>query len=303
MPNMGDGILCASSTAQRIAPYARAAYGAIASPWWRFDALRFPLTCLLISCFALADAKAVCTSQNISVNNTERRMIVCANQETIPASGAPLVLAFHGRGSSAKEMADGTRLHDAWPEAIVVYPEGLSGNPAPYDPQGARRGWQLNPDELKDRDLRFTDAMLDTLNGQYKIDPSRVYATGHSNGARFAGVLWATRAARFAAFAFSAGQADTLIERATPRPVFLSMGRRDDIIPFESQWPSIEYARKLLNTDPAHASEFGFTRSESGPGGLELMTYVHPGGHVWPQVQTRLTVEFFKRHQLPRGGN
>jgi polyhydroxybutyrate depolymerase len=256
------------------------------------------LICLLILLAAWANAQADCTPQNIKVGNAERRMLVCANQKEDPDFPAPLVLAFHGRGGSAENMAQGTRIHDAWPDAIVVYLEGLTGNPAPYDPQGARRGWQINPGELQDRDLRFTDAALDALNMQYKLDAGRVYAVGHSNGARFAGILWAKRAARFAAFAFSAGQADALIEHAVPRPVFISMGRRDEIIPFEWQRQSIDYARKLLKTDPKRAAEFGYTRSESGAGELELMTYVHPGGHIWPEVQTRLTVEFFKRHRL-----
>lgn len=247
---------------------------------------------------AMPSVHAACATKRFQVDHTERQAIVCAPEGGNRDQPAPLVLAFHGRGSSADNMAGGTRIHEAWPEAVVVYPQGLTGNPAPYDPRGEQRGWQINPGELQDRDVRFVDALLDALNAEYKLDANRYYAVGHSNGGRFVGILWALRGARFAAFAFSAGQADKLIEKAIPRPVFMSMGRRDEVIAFEEQKPSIAYARKLLKTDAGKAAEFAYTRAETGPDGLELMTYVHPGGHVWPEVQTRLSVEFFKRHRL-----
>ncbi len=254
---------------------------------------------LLMFAAATPGLRAACVPKRIVVESVERQAIVCAGKNENREQSVPLVLVFHGRGGSAANMADGTRIHEAWPDAVVAYLEGLTGNPAPYDPQGSRRGWQINPGELKDRDVRFVDAALDALNADYKLDAGRFYAVGHSNGARFAGILWATRASRFVAFAFSAGQADDLIEKAAPRPVFMSMGRRDEIIPFDWQKQSIGYARKLLKTEAGKAAEFGYTRSETAADGMELMTYVHPGGHVWPDVQTRLTVEFFKRHRLP----
>ena len=260
----------------------------------RLHKMIFPLLVFI----AMSGAHAACVSKRFLVDRTERQAIVCAAKNENRDQAAPLVLAFHGRGGSAGNMAGGTRIHEAWPEAVVVYLEGLTGNPAPYDPQGERRGWQINPGELQDRDVRFVDTALDALDAEYKLDANRFYAVGHSNGGRFVGILWALRASRFAAFAFSAGQADNLIEKAIPRPVFMSMGRRDQVIPFEWQKQSIDHARKLLKTDAGKAAEFAYTRSETGPDGLELMTYVHPGGHVWPDVQTRLSVEFFKRHRL-----
>lgn len=259
--------------------------------------MRLPaLICILLFSATLQSAHAECLPMTIAVDATERQALVCGNRKA--GSAAPLVLALHGRGGNAENMASSTQIHAAWPEAIVAYPEGLTGNPAPYDPKGARRGWQINPGELNDRDVRFVDALLDALIEKHKPDLSRIYAVGHSNGARFAGILWAMRAPRFAAFAFSAGQADALIENAQPRPVFMSMGRRDEIIPFASQWPSIEYARKRLKTQSGSAFEYGYLRSEQGADGMELMTFIHPGGHVWPDGQTRHTVNFFKRHRL-----
>src|SRR5688572_30132023 len=46
---------------------------------------------------------------------------------------SPLILAFHGRGGDARKAAESMRYHLHWPEAIVVYPQGLNtpGGPDP----------------------------------------------------------------------------------------------------------------------------------------------------------------------------
>src|SRR5690348_11368207 len=36
----------------------------------------------------------------------------------------PVVFAFHGHGGTAEKFARTLKLHEVWPEAIVVYPQG-----------------------------------------------------------------------------------------------------------------------------------------------------------------------------------
>ncbi|MDD2924370.1 prolyl oligopeptidase family serine peptidase [Rhodoferax sp.] len=188
----------------------------------------------------------------------------------------------------------GTRLHIEWPEALVVYLDGLPGNPAPYDREGLHPGWQINPGDMNDRDVALTDATLDALAQHYKIDQRRVFAVGHSNGARFVGILWALRGHRFAALAFSAAQADTLIDVAEPRSVFMGMGIRDDIVPFEWQRQSIKYAaaRFGIISVEAKQDEVSLARNSDG---VELVTFIHSGNHAWPARQTQMIVSFFRR--------
>src|SRR5690242_20377400 len=38
----------------------------------------------------------------------------------------PVVFAFHGHGGHAEQFAGKLKLHEAWPDAIVVYPQGLN---------------------------------------------------------------------------------------------------------------------------------------------------------------------------------
>jgi len=187
-----------------------------------------PLLCLLLTTL-LTPVQADCLRKTLQVGPLTRTGIVCAPHDE--TRQVPLLLAFHGRGSNGREMAAATGLH----EALVVYPDGLAGNPAPHDPQGLRTGWQINVGDRHDRDVAFVDAVLQALARHHHIDRQRVFAVGHSNGARFIGILWAQRGERFAGFAFSAAQADTLIAGAPPRPVFLSMGMADPVVPFTWQ--------------------------------------------------------------------
>jgi len=54
----------------------------------------------------------------------------------------PVVLVFHGHGGTARYAARTFALHRHWPEAIVVYPQGLNTPGRRTDPEGRRPGWQ-----------------------------------------------------------------------------------------------------------------------------------------------------------------
>lgn len=253
--------------------------------------LRFLL--LLGALVGSAAAHASCERKTLVVRGIERSGLVCA-----PADAShllPTVLAFHGRGSSGQEMAEGTRLHEAWPAALVVYLDGLTGNPAPHDTAGLKTGWQINPGDMDDRDIAFADAALAALSQRYPVDREHVFAVGHSNGARFVGILWNRRGRDFAALAFSAAQADTLIEGAVPRSVFLGMGLNDEVVPFDWQKRSLGFAARCLGISPAPPGRQGVwaAANEAGQG---LVSFVHGGGHVWPAEQTRMIVDFFQRY-------
>src|SRR5262245_34686157 len=56
---------------------------------------------------------------------------------------APAIFAFHGHGGDMREAAR-MNLQQLWPEAVVVYMQGLPTS-TPRDPQGTRPGWQTTP--------------------------------------------------------------------------------------------------------------------------------------------------------------
>jgi poly(3-hydroxybutyrate) depolymerase len=111
----------------------------------------------------------------------------------------PLVVAFHGHGGSGHRFDRVMDVEGRWPEAAVVYPDGLTGHAGRTDPEGVRSGWQTAAGDEGDRDIAFYDELLDAVGDAIPIDPDRLYLVGHSNGARFASVLLAERGEAVAA--------------------------------------------------------------------------------------------------------
>src|SRR5688572_22401811 len=81
------------------------------------------LTSLLLS----AAAPAGGTLQTFDLAGIRRQAVVYINAKPAPAEGAPLVFVFHGRGGQVQAAAARFKLQEHWPEAVVVYMQGLPG--------------------------------------------------------------------------------------------------------------------------------------------------------------------------------
>jgi polyhydroxybutyrate depolymerase len=255
------------------------------------------VTSALASLLLLAAAPTEGKLQTFNVDPVPRQAVVYANTKQPPADGAPLVFVFHGRGGQAKRAAARFRLQEHWPESVVVYMQGLPGAAGVKDPAGKQPGWQSAPGEQRDRDVKFFDAALAQLQKQHKTDADRVYLLGHSNGARFANVLWQMRGDKLAALCSAAAQGGRLIRDCKPKSIFMIMGEKDTIAPFNWQRRSIDLARQVLGADPTKGETEGLARTEPGKDNTELVTYIHPGGHEFPDEAVPLVVEFFQRHK------
>src|SRR5438477_4485760 len=88
----------------------------------------------------------------------------------IPAAAkstpSPVVFAFHGHGGTMRNAAVTFDYQHVWPEAIVVYIQGLNTPGLLTDPEGKRPGWQSAPGGQGDRDLKFFDAVLASLKSE-----------------------------------------------------------------------------------------------------------------------------------------
>src|SRR5689334_13268912 len=105
--------------------------------------------------------------------NREALLHVPATAKTTPA---PLVFVFHGHGGSMKSSARSFHIHTLWPEAIVIYPQGLNTPGRLTDPEGKLPGWQATIGDQGDRDVKFFDTMLASLKSDYKVDERRIYS-------------------------------------------------------------------------------------------------------------------------------
>lgn len=209
--------------------------------------------------------------------------------------GAPVVFGFHGHGGSARNAQRTFGFERLWPEAIVVYMQGVPTPGRLTDPEGKRNGWQHDAGEQDDRDLKFFDAVLTTLREKHRIDDRRIYATGHSNGGGFTYLLWAKRADIFAAIAPSAASSRQL-RSLSPKPAMHIAGRNDELVKFAWQELAID-AVKRINGCTAEGTEWAkdctqFASEKNAP----FIAFIHDGTHKYPSEAPPLIVRFFKEH-------
>jgi len=235
---------------------------------------------------------------NWTVDGVERQALVFAPAPTTAAIKHPLVFAFHGHGGKMQGLSQLMHIQTLWPEAIVVYPQGLPGVSS-HDPQGQRPGWQQEAGQNGDRDLKFFDAMLATMKQTYTVDDDRIYTTGFSNGGAFSYLLWAERGKVIAAIGECAGRLWPAEQLTRPRAFLAIAGQADTTDPFALQQQSIEKARQADNaTGPGQACGQHCTFYPSTTQ-TPVKTFLHPGGHVYPAWAPPEVVKFFKNHKRP----
>lgn len=245
---------------------------------------------------ALVVAAAVAWGEPVrrewTVEGAVREALVCA-PEGACTNAAPVVFAFHGHGGSMHGAARSFPFHEIWPEAITVYMQGLPTPGRLTDPEGKRAGWQPVAGTLGDRDLKFFDAVLETLRTEYKVDEKRVFATGHSNGGGFTYVLWSARPHVFAAFAPCAAAA-LKVGLLKPKPALHVAGENDGLVKFAWQRATLDAVR-ALNGCAAEGRPWG-ERGTLYPSasGTPLVTLIHPGGHELPKGAAEQIARFFQ---------
>ena len=187
-----------------------------------------------------------------------------------------------------------------WPQAIVVYPQGLNTS-TPLDPAGTKTGWQGKAGEFGDRDLELFDAIVATM--------KRSYSSGQAPDLR-----------------------DRILQRRSLQPAAVGRACEDDRGDRRGRRP----ARPLRDPDvAAGVSGRGGTKRHGGPvrrpeaddpesptdrwlvgagrsraaatarstrrsvGPVPVKTFIHPGGHVYPGWAPTEIVKFFKSHKQP----
>jgi polyhydroxybutyrate depolymerase len=207
------------------------------------------------------------------------------------AAGLPVVLNFHGLGSSAAEQEPYSGLVPVSDreDFILLTPDGT----------GSPRGWAFRSlgNDASD-DLAFLDDLLAMLDEEFCADLGRVYSTGMSNGAFFSSLLGCVRADDIAAIAPVAGVAwSDDIDCGGPMPIIAFHGVADGTVPYHggSIFGYIPYAGAEVNVDgwaghngceaesiwsqlTEHVSRITYDGCEAP---TELIS-IEGGGHTWP---------------------
>jgi polyhydroxybutyrate depolymerase len=224
---------------------------------------------------------------------------------------APLVIAMHGGGGKASNMERLSRFDAlAGREGfIVVYPEALDGYWNDGRGVEAMRSHKENIDDVK-----FLRAVVDDVAVSHKIDRSRIFATGISNGGFMSHRLAAEASDMVAAIApVVGGLAQPLRKNFAPKypvSILIVQGDADPIVPIggggiglpadkkrgeilptaetlalyvKRNGAAGEPARSTLDKDPQDKFSVDIAKYPDGPGGVKTQYYlVHGGGHNWP---------------------
>jgi polyhydroxybutyrate depolymerase len=242
----------------------------------------------------------------IAVGTLERTALVFPPSEKYDdkaKKSPPLVLCFHGHGGSATSAARSFGMHLAWPEACVVYPQGIPTPGRLTDPEGKQNGWQFEAGSHEDRDLRFFDALLDLCTKKWNINPEQVFVMGHSNGGAFSYLLWSTRFEKITAVAPSAAVGHRLIPTLRPKPCFHAMATNDKLV--LSTWQEW-MVRKVQRVNQCQKPSTRWSqRAElfapiDPMNGARVVIYRHDQGHRYPKEVTQEMVRFFQECSVRR---
>jgi len=261
----------------------------------------FGIAALAIAASGTARAQ---TTMTWTVAGNERQAIVYAPAPVAATNAVsrPLVFAFHGHGGNMTNTAQQMHIQTVWPEAIVVYPQGLNSPGQPIDPNGDKTGWQYEANQadgsVGNRDLDFFDAMVVTMKQKFAVNEKRIYATGFSSGGVFSYLLWAERSKTIAAIGEVAGRLWDSEQLTEPRAALVIAGRQDHTDLFTFQMQSLEKARQADSANgpgqPCGQNCMFYSSTTHTP----VKTFIHPGGHVYPPGAPVEIVKFLKAHHL-----
>ena len=264
---------------------------------------------LIASIASVASAQSGgAVEHSVTVDGISRNYLVFAPKRF--DKPLPMVLALHGAGSNARQMERYTRFNDlATKEGfLVVYPEAVDGNWNDGRGIAGVRSQQENIDDVK-----FVRTIVDRISKVHRIDRSRIYSTGISNGAfmshRLAteasdlitaiapvvGGMAPSMAKQFhptypVSILIIQGDADPLVPIRGGMVGFLRGTKRGQVIPTE-ETISLYLRRNgnqgdptvtTLDRDEQDGTSVEIRRYPDGPGGVKTQVYiVRNGGHTW----------------------
>lgn len=251
---------------------------------------------ILLTAVICAAGQSISQTREWTVDGVTR-MALIYSASSAKTNASPVVFAFHGHGGVVSNAARSFRIQELWPEAIVVYMQGLNTPGRLTDPEGKRPGWQHAVGDHGDRDLKFFDVVWTSLQQNYRVNKKRIYATGHSNGGAFTTVLWAARGDLFTALAPSAEVPAKTFPLFKPKPVMQIAGRKDELVKFEWQEQAVERMRKLNQCGDGQPWAENCTLYPSKIG-APVVAFFHPGTHQFPATAPALIVKFFKEQSV-----
>lgn len=251
---------------------------------------------VLLACSALPVLAQV---QSLQHKEEKRRYLVYtpASYAGEPHKAYPLVFNFHGSGMTMAEQMLYTQMNRAADRHgfIVVYPLGV------------KQDWNVGFGQSYaegSNDIGFTETLLARLKQDYRVDASRVYATGLSRGGFFALRIAAELPQLFAAVAAVGAPMPEPVVQHHAKPsrvgVLLMHGTADKVVAYDGKpggylsaqdsyryWlkqngiASSAQAERTMDADAADGTSVTWLEAGNGQQSVALAT-IAGGGHTWP---------------------
>jgi len=217
---------------------------------------------------------------------------------------APLLFVLHGFGGTAAAMGDYTGVESLLESlidggAIVVYPNGTGAEESLPQSWNAGGCCPFAIYDLVD-DVAFFDQMITSLQGEFDVDPQRVWVMGYSNGGMMAYRLACELSTRVTAIGVAAGA--LMVDSCDPGQAVGALhlhGQLDAVVPIAGGgtagivFPSARDSFERL----ARGSGCPVTATTAlcGNGAVIELRTSDGWTHDWQPEWTRLFVEFFAR--------
>ncbi|MBF6180892.1 CE1 family esterase [Nocardia otitidiscaviarum] len=207
----------------------------------------------------------------------------------VPASGAPLVVAFHGGRGTPESMESGSGWNSVADRtaSIVVYPRGSKA-------EGPGWGWEAGDNPV---DLQHIRKVVANVRAQWCVNPKRIHLLGHSNGGQMAsrvGCVDSTFFASGAGYAPAPPPAGCDPARAISWAVFASA---DDTVVIEPvAYGHVMYwsweNRPCQNERPDGGTNVKDSKRWDCASGTQVVWRVYnDGSHAWPTGARRTEIQ------------
>ena len=284
---------------------------------------------ILLSCVVYSNAQSTITGNIIHDGKIrDYRLFIPSTYQ----AGTPLPLVFnlHGAGSNAVEQEFYCQMNKIADTAsfFVCYPNGINNF--------WNVGWSAGSNA---DDVGFLNALIDSLQVNYTINPSRIYSCGMSNGGFMSYQLACASGDRFAAIASVTGSMTPTnyanCQPTRPFPVFEIHGTADLVVPFEglanvsisidsvidfwtaengcSNDPDINEIPDINTLDGCTATRYDYLNCLDNT--KVSLIKVEGGGHTWPGALLTVGVTnrdfsaseeiwlFFRQYETPNISN
>lgn len=248
---------------------------------------------------ALALRQVDKTNGAIISSGERRKYLLYVPPSYDPTTPTPLVITIHGFAqwpANQRDVSGWNALADEH-GFIVVYPAGTK-----FPRRWRAYGLFSQPEELS-IDVTFISDLIDKLESEYNIDPTRIYVNGLSNGGGMSYLLACKLAERIAAIGTVAGAHLYPLNECRPTytvPLIAFHGTADRIVPYYGgqskhsgdifpvvpDWIAQYAAHNGCNAAPvelpARGEVTGIKYIHCNQDAEVHFYTIHDGGHSWP---------------------